>query len=352
MIDQKSLTAAIGVLLFCMGAARAETSAPDGTLLSSAPCPANTITSYEEFLAAKRDYFTSEMERATQENIVMAPVSDELLIASIASPEDVADHIAYEGFECRAITYASDGLVIAGYLWKPGGTKDGAYPLIIANRGGNAEFGPMTPWRYWGFHDFLKAGYVVLASQYRGGPGSEGADEFGGRDLDDVRALVPLAENLGFVDLNNVFLWGGSRGGMMSYMLAREGIGGATLRAIGIRAGAADFVAGIKERPEMETYVFAVRIPDYEKVKDEALRRRSAALWADEIEVPAIIFHGSDDWRVNASNSLAVVEGLRKSGTPYELHLYAGDTHAMTLNEDDMIAHAVRFFDRYRVAEE
>jgi len=34
-------------------------------------------------------------------------------------------------------------------------------------------------------------------------------DEFGGDDIDDVRALIPLAERLGYVDMDNVFAFGG-----------------------------------------------------------------------------------------------------------------------------------------------
>jgi hypothetical protein len=37
---------------------------------------------------------------------------------------------------------------------------------------------------------YLDAGYVLLMSQYRGGDGSEGADEYGGADIADVTTLV------------------------------------------------------------------------------------------------------------------------------------------------------------------
>ena len=62
------------------------------------------------------------------------------------SPEAVTEHLAYEGFECRVIQYASGGLVIGGLLWKPVDTADKYLPLIVANRGGNSDFGPMAPW--------------------------------------------------------------------------------------------------------------------------------------------------------------------------------------------------------------
>jgi len=326
--------------------ARAATDAADGTLLSSEPCPPNPVASYEDYWAETRRDLDEETLAAAEEGIAMPPVDDALLRTAIENPEEVTEHLAYAGFECREIRYASSGLVIAGYLWKPIDTIGKRLPLVIVNRGGNSDFGPMTAWRHWGWHDFLRAGYVVLASQYRGGPGSEGQDEYGGGDLDDVRALIPLAGSLGYVDTDNVFAFGGSRGGMMTYMLAR---GDSPLRAFAIRAGLADLSQAVEDRPAMGSHVFARLMPDYADT-EIALARRSATRWAHEITVPGILFHGSDDWRADAQGSLQVAEGMMRAGTQVELHLYAGDTHSMTLNRTDMMRHAIRFFDRYRVA--
>lgn len=329
--------------------ASAHTDKPDGTLLSDKPCPPNPLTSYDDYVARARAYFASETEQAGEEGIVMPPVSDAVLLSHLEPPEAVAEHIAYDGFECRQIIYASHGLEIAGLLWRPVDTAGKHLPLIIANRGGNRGFGPMDPWRDWGWHQFLRAGYVVLASQYRGGPGSEGEDEFGGADVDDIRALIPLAEGLGYIDTGNVFAFGGSRGGMMTYMLAR---GETPLRAFAIRAGLSDLFRGVAGRPMFEQ-MWAQMMPDYaSEGRDAAYTRRSAVKWAQEIAIPGIIFHGSDDWRVDPRDALDVVTGMHAAGTPVELHFYYGDTHAMTLNRADMLRHALDFFARFRRAPE
>jgi dipeptidyl aminopeptidase/acylaminoacyl peptidase len=204
----------------------------------------------------------------------------------------------------------------------------------------------MEPWRYWGWHDFLKAGYVVLATQYRGGPGSEGQDGFGSPgDLDDVRNLIPLARSLGYVDTAQVFAHGGSRGGMQLYMLARSGL---PLRAMATRAGLANLRRRFLERPGLEQDLVPM-MTDYPAGPEAALDRRSAALWAHELAVPTIIFHGTDDWRVTAQDALDVASGLRRGRTPFELHLYQGDTHAIDLNQEDMIRRTIDFFSRYRL---
>jgi dipeptidyl aminopeptidase/acylaminoacyl peptidase len=337
------LTAAVTAALLTTGA-NAGTTAPNGTLLSSEPCPRNTIKSYDDYLKAVRKELDSETQYARAENIVMPAVSAERLRSSLETPAQVADHLAYRGFECRVITYASGGLRIAGLLWKPVNTTGKRLPLLIGLRGGNNTFGPMEPWRYWGWHDFLKAGYVVLATQYRGGPGSEGTDTWGSEaDLDDVRNLVPLALSLGYVDTDRLFMHGGSRGGMQAYMLARSGF---PARAMAIRAGSSHLRRNFSLRPMMRNAT--KMMSDYAVGPAAALDRRSAALWAHELKVPTILFHGTDDWRVDVQDALDVATGLKKAKTPFEMHLYEGDTHAMDLNQADMIRRAIDFFDRRR----
>lgn len=329
---------------FALSPAKAETSAADGTLLSSRPCPPQPLQSYDDYLKEARAELDREAALARKENIAMPAISDERLRASLAPREKVEEHLAYRGFECRVITYASGGLRIGGLLWKPVDTTGKKLPLLIALRGGNSKFGAMEPWRYWGWHDFLKAGYVVLSSQYRGGPGSDGADTFGSEgDLGDVRALLPLASSLGYVDTGQLYAHGGSRGGMQLYMLARAGL---PLKAMAVRAGLADFRRSIAQRPA--ALGLLEMLPDFKTDPEGAKDRRSASLWAHELKVPTIIFHGTDDWRLSVADALDVGKGLHKSGTPFEMHLYEGDTHAIDLNQEDMIRRTLDFFERHR----
>lgn len=58
--------------------------------------------------------------------------------------------------------------------------KEGKYPCIIYNRGGNRDFGSLKVATGATLMGMLAAqGYVVIASQYRGNAGGEGAEEFG-----------------------------------------------------------------------------------------------------------------------------------------------------------------------------
>ena len=86
----------------------------------------------------------------------------------LPSREEFEKRRAYQGFECERITYLSDGLTVTGYLWKPVDTAGRKLPLIVFNRGGNRDFGELSPWEQEGFYSYVSNGFVVIASQYRG----------------------------------------------------------------------------------------------------------------------------------------------------------------------------------------
>ena len=99
------------------------------------------------------------------------------------------------GVEIAEISYRSDGLRIAGYILRPIGVNR-KLPAVIYNRGGNRHFGAVRDRTLAFLKGFARSGYVVLASQYRGGPGSEGRDRFGGDDVNDVLNLVKVAASV------------------------------------------------------------------------------------------------------------------------------------------------------------
>src|SRR5579862_1606500 len=86
-------------------------------------------------------------------------------------------------FRAEEITYLSDGLRIKGYLLTP--TEAGKHPCIIFNRGGNPTLDSLSRESMirGRMARLASAGYVIAASHYRQGGGSEGKDEYGGNDV-------------------------------------------------------------------------------------------------------------------------------------------------------------------------
>jgi dipeptidyl aminopeptidase/acylaminoacyl peptidase len=192
---------------------------------------------------------------------------------------------------------------------------------------------------------FAKSGYVVLGSQYRGNDGGEGRDEFGGRDVDDVLNLVPLARELGNVDLENVYMVGHSRGGMMVYLALKRGMRVAAAVAWGAPT---DLEELGRERPAMVRYVYSEIIPHFLSRPADALRARSALSWPERLETPLLLLHGDADRRVPARQAIELAARLKALGRPCELILFPGGDHVLSNDLDEAIEKMKEFFRDHR----
>lgn len=185
----------------------------------------------------------------------------------------------------------------------------------------------------------------MVASQYRGGCGSEGQDEFGGADLGDVMSLFDLIDKEPSADPARIGMYGGSRGGMMSYLaLART----SRVRAAVIRCGVSDLTNWTEDRKDMEE-VYRDLIPDFETNREEALRKRSAVYWADTLcpTTPILILQGASDWRVNPLSALRMGEALQKKRHPFRLMMLEGADHGLTECIPERNRQTRDWFDRF-----
>ena len=247
--------------------------------------------------------------------------------------------------EVRSITYLSDGLKVKGYLAVP---KEGKkLPCVIYNRGGNRSFGAIDDDEaVYELGRIATWGYVVAASQYRGNAGGEGREEFGGADVDDVLNLIPLLKSLPQADTSRIGMYGWSRGGMMTYLaLTRTD----RIAAAVIGGGSSDLFDGMKQRPDMEKYVYAQLIPNYAKNKEAALAARSAIRWPEKInkKTPLLLLHGSADWRVDPTEALAMVSALYKSKQPFRFVFFEGGDHGLTEYQGEVNRLTKDWLDRY-----
>lgn len=186
----------VAIFLLCTSGVAAQTDTlSDGTIVEQTPCAPNPVRTYEQYVEAFKRRQTAEVEAAKREGFHLERPAD--ISQGLASREEFERRRAYVRFECRRITYLNDGLKVVGFIWKPQDTAGKQFPLIIFNRGGNREFGKLTPWFHLGFYAYVSHGFVVIASQYRGNDGGEGREEYGGVDGTAGRWLVALAARHG-----------------------------------------------------------------------------------------------------------------------------------------------------------
>ena len=336
---RQAIAIVLGLAILLTGArgAAAQPAGGDGTLLEQAPCPAYVAPAYEAAVASAKQFHAEEVAQAQREGITMrTPVA-------FATPDEFERGVKVsQSVACTRIVYRSDGLKVAGLMWRPKDQGSKRLPLIIFTRGGNRDFGKMPPWH--GFHRLAAEGFVVMASQYRGVDGGEGVEEFGGADVDDVRNLVPVAASLGFVDLDNVFLLGWSRGAMEALLALKQGL---RANAIAVGGGLLDLVAEAQRRPTLVTNVWSVLIPQFASRGDAALRERSAMYWPEAVTVPILIMHGGGDWRASPLESMKFAQKLHTAGRIYELVVYANDDHAISGNRTDSNRRILEWFRKH-----
>jgi dipeptidyl aminopeptidase/acylaminoacyl peptidase len=266
-------------------------------------------------------------------------------------------------FDVLEITYASDGLRVRGLLITPKAPGRRKWPAIIFNRGGNGDLGRITDngqpcgsmtntscLDVADLYLLAKAGFVVIASDYRYQGATTKRDEWGGAEVDDVLNLVPVLKSLDHVDPERLYMLGLSRGGTETYLALKRGI---PVKAAAVIGGVTDVKAWVDARPEMgivngNQFIdgFAKIWPDYEHHAEEHYRARSAVYWADQINVPVLILHSRTDRMVPVTQALRMAEALQEKGKVYALRIYERDSHPLPRNRDDRNRMIVDWFNR------
>ena len=304
------------IIVFCIFPLSAALAQQDGTILEQ--------NSYR-FPLYEQAVQTTDVERETDKVTYETAVND-------------------SRFEFLRLKYLSDGLKVVAYLYKPKDVAGRKFPTVIFNRP-SAVRGDVAPELLALFRRFAVEGFVVLAPMLRQSDGGEGHDEIGGADVDDLMNALPLLKSLTFVDMNNLFMCGHSRGGMMTYQAIRKAF---PIRAASVVGAFTDLQELIDSHPQEYTLAMLKQIwPNYETRKTEIAQTRSAIFWPEQISVPVLIMHGGNDRSVNPDHSLRLAQQLQKLARPYELAIYAGDNHSLTKNLVERDRRTVEWFKRY-----
>lgn len=229
------------------------------------------------------------------------------------------------------IVYKSDSLLVNGIIAEP--KKEGRFPVIIFNRGGNKEIGKVAKVKTL-YSLIITASkladedYLLIASCYRE------EDEFGGDDLNDVLNLTETIKSIDKADASRIGMYGWSRGGMMTYLSLKNST---KIKTAVVGNGPSDLEALIIDRPEMESRVCAKLIPGYDKNKTKELQKRSVINWADELDKNAslLILCGTEDERVNPNQADLIAHKLEEINYDFKLEKVKTD-HTFSNKKEEL----------------
>ncbi|MDN3205355.1 alpha/beta hydrolase family protein [Algoriphagus sediminis] len=251
----------------------------------------------------------------------------------------------------ETFSYKSDEFEVEGYSCKPLNSEGKKLPVIIYNRGGTGNIGKLSEEDLPDFYWLAKYGFVVFASNYRFVGELGKVDQSGGDDVNDVINLFEAVQTLDFVDSENIFMMGVSRGGMMTYQSIRQ----VTVKAAAVIAGVADlrlqaekrpiFITGWSDLDEEFNYEGLQNIlPEFEKNRNQHFDKRSAVVWADEIKSPVYILHSRQDGRVPVDGALNLSLKLNELGKPYKLKIYDEKSHGLPYSKFDSFEEIIAWF--------
>jgi dipeptidyl aminopeptidase/acylaminoacyl peptidase len=273
--------------------------------------------------------------------VVLPDYDDIPKIEQYASRQEYDAARRDSAFELTRLSYASDGLTVYAYQYAPRAPK-GRLPVVIFNRGSYV-------WKQFAgeyltlFHRLGAAGFLVIAPMYRGSGGAEGRDELGGADVADLMHTADLLVQLPHADPDRVFMYGESRGGMMTYQAIRDRYPMRAAAVYGAFTNLAELAAPGGKFEKAATTIW----PDYAEHAADIARRRSALDWPEQFATPILIMHGGADGDVPPTQALALATRLQQLGKPYELIIRAGAHHVLTEWRVERDARAIEWFRRH-----
>ena len=233
--------------------------------------------------------------------------------------------------EVEEVWYESpDGLDIHGWIVKPPDfDPTRKYPLILRIHGGpHAMYNSGFDFKN---HDHAANGYVVLYTNPRGssGYGSSFGNEidnaYPGKDLDDLLAGVDEVVSRGYIDDRNLFVYGGSGGGVLTSWIV-----GNTDR----------FTAAVAKAPVTNWFSFVgttdgaswYRNFDALPWEDpEEHLRRSTLMYVGNVTTPTMLMTGERDLRTPMEQTEQYYRALKMRKIPTAMVRLTDGWHSRSL---------------------
>ncbi|MES2497697.1 MAG: S9 family peptidase [Pseudomonadota bacterium] len=248
---------------------------------------------------------------------------------------------------------APDGREVPAWLVTPPGYRAGQkVPLVLEIHGGpHSAYGP-----HFSTDDqlYAAAGYAVLYTNPRGSTsyGEEFAQlihhKYPGDDYGDLIAAVDAAIAAGVADPDNLFVTGGSGGGVLtSWIIGKTDRfrGAATQKPV---------INWISEALTMDATLFTSRywFPKTPWEDPMGYWNRSPLSLVGNVKTPTLVVVGSEDYRTPVSEAEQYYAALQIRGVPTALVKVPGASHggiaARPSQSAAKAAAIIAWFDRYR----
>lgn len=257
--------------------------------------------------------------------------------------------------ETRELWWQSsvDGRDIQGWIvLPPGFNANLKYPLLVENHGGpilnyGERFSPEMQL-------YAAAGYVVLYPNARGS--TSYGEEFGnllyhnypGEDYNDVMDGVDAVIAEGFIDTDQLYVTGGSAGGIMSaWMIGKND----RFRAAAVIKPVMNWYSKTLNADNWFRY-YHTRIPGTPWTNPDDYLRFSPISLVGNVTTPTLVMVGLDDLRTPPSQAKQLYHALKYQKVPTMLVELPGASHFIARKPSqliDKIGNILAWFERYSI---
>lgn len=243
-----------------------------------------------------------------------------LALAAAGCTPVVTDIAAVSRPGRHEVSFPGSGVTLGGILFRPAGTSKSMPAIIVLH--GWAPQGVRGASRVEGWAQRLsEQGYVALALSMRGWPPSNGRDDCGREQPDDVAKAADWLAALPGVNGDSIGILGFSLGGQVALL--------AGARSPRIKAIVAYFPITDIKRWRKTTSNAAIRdfyVPQVCGAGDS----NSPVNSADKISASVLLIHGDRDLWVPTEQSLRMRAALQKANRYVELLVIGGGDHGFT----------------------
>jgi len=245
-----------------------------------------------------------------------------------------------------------DNLDIQGWIMKPPYFESGKkYPLIVENHGGPiANYGD----RFSPELQLLAAGgYVVFYPNPRGSTsygekfGNELYHNYPGNDYNDVMDGVDAVISKGFVDDQNLFVTGGSAGGIMTaWMIGKNN----RFRAAAVVKPVMNWISKTLTADNYYGYANS-RLPGQPWESMDVYMKFSPISLVVNIQTPTLVMVGTSDMRTPLSEAKQLYHALKLRKIETALVEVPGSYHYIANRPSQLITkidHILAWFDKYK----
>ncbi len=246
-----------------------------------------------------------------------------------------------------------DGRMISGWLYKPPAKFTGKRPVIIEIHGGpegQSRAAPLGAWNYF----VQELGIAIIHPNVRGSTGY--GKTFLALDngllredsYKDIAALFDWIKDQPDLDPERIMVTGGSYGGFMTLAVATHYAD--RIRCAVDLVGPSNLVTFLKNT---SAYRQDLRRAEYGDERDpkilEFLSRIAPLNHVEKLTKPLFVLQGGNDPRVPLSESVQMVDAVRKHGTPVWYLLAKDEGHGFTKkkNRDYQMMSTVQFVKQY-----